>query len=120
MKTGYRVIIFYDGHCSVCNKEMDYYKKKDPLNKIHFLDITSEEFRSSSYSSHFDEMMKEMHALSSKGKMLRGMDAFYLLWQELDLQSFLRFLMGISLFKLFFHIGYFIFARGIRPFLKQK
>ena len=40
-----KIILLYDGACSLCDFEMDIYKKKDKLKLISFVDISEPQFR---------------------------------------------------------------------------
>lgn len=107
--------VFYEGKCSLCNKEMNYYKKKDKENKIQFIDISSSHFHSSFYGLDEKEVFKILHIQKKDGSVVLGVDAFLALWEELNIFPFFQFLCKNYVFKSFLKVGYFIFSRYVRP-----
>ena len=73
--------VIYDDKCSICNKEIKYYKSlgikntvwigihKDK-NKLDFSEVSKENY------------LKKMHVVDDNNDLKIGVDAFIVLWQK--------------------------------------
>ena len=112
-------IVFYDGLCVVCSKEIEHYKKLKGAEKFKFLDITEKNFNAMSYGVDPYKVHKVMHVRGLDGNLYTGPNAFRAIWKELPRYKFL-FSLTNNVFALFFmNIGYSCFVR-IRPYLPRK
>lgn len=72
--------IFIDGLCPLCAKEMEHLKALDGRGRIRLVDITTDEF----YKFHPEidavEAMSVLHAKSSNGDLLLGLDITHKAW----------------------------------------
>jgi len=76
----YQLIIFYDGYCPLCVKEMDALRRHDARQQIKLVDIQSEQMR------HYPNIDKTkagqiLHALTPNGELLLGLDVTYQAWK---------------------------------------
>lgn len=114
-----KLTIFYDGACHLCSKEIEHYKKIDSTHKILYLDIAKKSFNFSDYN--FDEkiLKKYFHVRDQNLKIHMGVDAFYLIWKELDTFKFFQSLYEFNPTQKIMKIFYYLFSQ-VRPFLPKK
>lgn len=73
--------VFYDGACSVCATEMAVYMRKEHGGRLQFVDASDPAFDPSPYGISLDEFMRQMHAIDRTGRVYRGVEAFWAIWQ---------------------------------------
>lgn len=114
--------IFYDGSCSVCAGEVEYYRRKDMKNRLLCIDISAPDFDPSRYNITLKEFMYELHAIDQRGTVYKGVESFWAIWQAFP-SSTLYGLLGTIIQLPGIHalarVGYQGFA-GIRPFLPKR
>lgn len=112
-KNSFPLLIFYDGSCSVCSKEIKHYKNKDQQNRLVLIDISEKSFEPAQYGRTLEDFMAVMHVRDGDGYFFTGVDAFPAIWRALPgkffrLFAFILMLPGIHFFV---SIGYALFAR---------
>jgi predicted DCC family thiol-disulfide oxidoreductase YuxK len=112
--------IYYDGLCPLCSREIDYYRTKSGAEKILWNDITAPNFDAQSEGLDPDEVHRSFHAKLPDGRVLRGVEAFVEIWKIIPSLSGLLKMSQIPGARPIMKIGYFIFARGIRPYLPRN
>ncbi|AUI87547.1 redox protein [Vibrio azureus] len=75
-----KLTIFYDGTCPLCVKEMQSLLRRDREKQIVTIDINSDDF------IHYPFIDRQqantiLHALTSQGELLLGLDAAHKAWQ---------------------------------------
>ncbi|AJI53288.1 hypothetical protein LA55_378 [Francisella philomiragia] len=77
--------VFYDGKCGLCSKEINHYKNIAPENIFEWIDITeiSEE---SLNKENLDTLscLKLFHVKDNEGNFHTGVDAFIIIWSQLN------------------------------------
>jgi predicted DCC family thiol-disulfide oxidoreductase YuxK len=114
--------IFYDGACSVCASEMDVYRNKGQDDRLLFIDISAPDFDPIPYGISLDEFMYELHAIDSKNRIYRGVEAFSAIWQAFSPLSLYGLLGAMVMFpgvNPMARLGYWTFAR-LRKFLPKN
>ncbi len=114
MATAFPLQIFYDGNCVVCSSEMDSYRKRNPENRLQFIDISSEEFDPEKFGKTKAEFMAQLHVRDDDGHYSTGIDAFMTIWQAYPSGSLYRLfssMIGMPGINLASRFGYRIFAR---------
>ncbi|MBK5276290.1 MAG: DUF393 domain-containing protein [Desulfuromonadales bacterium] len=81
--------IFYDGSCSVCANEVERYVRKDQDGRLILVDISAPEFDPAALGFTLAEFMYQMHAIDRNGRVFRGIDAFWAIWQAFPASTFL-------------------------------
>ncbi|MFY0678542.1 MAG: DUF393 domain-containing protein [Neptuniibacter sp.] len=76
-------IIFYDGGCPLCKKEISHYMGLDREGSIVWVDITEQGSILESHGISLPQAMAELHAVTDAGVVVKGVDAFLLIWQNL-------------------------------------
>ena len=114
--------IFYDGSCLVCSSEIEHYRRLNPGQRLHFVDIQADDFEPQRYEKSQAEFMGKMHLRDGQGRFYVGVDAFLLIWQAFPGDSPYRLLgavLGFPGINLFARFGYQVFAR-YRHLLPKK
>ncbi len=122
MAISFPLEIFYDGSCIVCSAEMQSYRKRNPQNRLKFIDISAEDFHPEQYGKSLDEFMLKMHVRDATGNFTTGVDAFVTIWQAFPTGSVCRLfsaLIGLPGINLLSRFGYSVFAR-YRHLLPKK
>lgn len=78
-------IVFYDHACVFCHNEMRQLKKRDHLQRLHLVDISSPGFEAKLWGINRDDAMQQLHVLSSTGEWLVGMAAIRHVYNEVGL-----------------------------------
>lgn len=115
--------IFYDGSCSVCAGEMAIYRRKNPENRLRFIDISDDRFDPRAYDKPLEDFMAKLHARDREGRWFEGVDAFVALWRAFPSPSGYRLLAAaVSLpgIKHVARVGYRLFARYRKHLPKSK
>jgi predicted DCC family thiol-disulfide oxidoreductase YuxK len=73
--------VFYDGSCSVCAAEVERYGRKDRDGRLVLVDISAPGFEPDPFGITLAEFMYQMHAIDRSGRVFRGVDAFWAIWQ---------------------------------------
>ncbi len=113
------LLVYFDGLCPLCSREINHYRKQEGSNKISFIDITDENFSAAEQGLDPVKVHQVMHVKTSNGDLRTGVDAFVAIWQVLPKFSWLAKLAQNRLVRPFLDIGYHTFA-AIRPFLPRK
>ena len=74
--------VLYDGSCPICSREINQYKKGDPLGEICWLDVSSPKFVAPLGQSK-EALMKRFHVVKPNGELISGAAAFVHLWEQL-------------------------------------
>ena len=78
------ITVFYDGKCGLCSKEINYYKKIAPPHLFDWQDITGSSEELTKAGITLKEGLKTLHAKDDDGKFHVGVEAFILIWKQLD------------------------------------
>ncbi len=114
--------IFFDGSCRVCSAEMDNYRRKNPRQRLQFVDISEENFRPDEYGKSLGDFMAELHVRDAHGNFTTGIDAFIAIWQAFPSGSVWRLAaatLGLPGVHPLSRAGYRVFAR-YRHLLPQR
>lgn len=84
--------LFYDGSCSVCASEVERYGRKDRDGRLILLDISAPGFDPAAFGITLAEFEYQMHAIDQSGRVFRGVEAFWAIWQAFPTST----LLGLS------------------------
>ena len=73
--------IYYDGGCSVCAAEIEHYGRQDRAGRLELIDISDPLFDPTPLGIPLVEFMYQIHAMDRRGRVYRGVDAFWAVWQ---------------------------------------
>ncbi len=114
MALAYPLEIFYDGSCLVCSAEIDVYRKRNPEDRLRFVDISAENFDALAYDKELSDFMARLYVRDAEGRFFSGVEAFRLIWQAYPSGSVYRLLsalIGLPGINFLARCGYRLFAR---------
>lgn len=114
--------VFYDGSCSVCASEIERYGRKDKNGRLILVDISAPGFDPAPLKITFTELMYQMHVIDRRGRVFRGVEAFWAIWQAFPTSNLLGLcgkLIMLPLVTPLARLCYRIFA-AIRGFLPKR
>lgn len=122
IKPEFPLKVFYDGSCYVCSTGMAVYMNKDHGGRLEFIDISDPDFDAGVYGITLDDFMYQMHAIDRTGRLYRGVEGFWAIWQAFPASSrygLLGRLVTLPGIDVIARIAYRIFAR-VRKYLPKK
>lgn len=122
IKPEFPIRVFYDGACSVCSSEVEHYLHQNHGGRLFALDISAPDFNPELYHNTLDEFMYELHVIDCNGRIFRGVDAFWAIWQafpDSKLYGVLCSVTSMPIVNTVARLMYKGFAR-IRPYLPKK
>lgn len=112
------LILYYDGLCPLCSREIAHFKRRVLHGEVSFLDITDPSFDAASHGVDPRRIHKVMHARRGE-KVLTGLDAFIALWEIVPGYGWLARLARLPVLYGILTLGYFVFAL-LRPLLPRR
>jgi predicted DCC family thiol-disulfide oxidoreductase YuxK len=77
------LVVFYDGACPLCKREIAHYQRMHGANRVEWVDITRDSARLSAHGLSFEQAMARFHVLQSDGTWHTGAYGFVALWKHL-------------------------------------
>jgi len=114
--------LFYDGSCSVCAMEVERYGRRDIAGRLVLTDISDPAFDPAPFGITMAEFMYQMHAIDRSGRVFRGVEAFWAIWQAFPSSTLLGLcgtVITLPLINPLARLGYRIFA-GLRGYLPKR
>ncbi len=85
-------MVFFDGGCPLCSREINHYRTLHAIKMIEWIDITLEPERLQAYGFTVADAMAEFHVLDTRDShVYKGIDGFLLLWNALPYYRYLSF-----------------------------
>ena len=113
------LIVYYDGLCHLCSREIDHYRRVPGSELIQFIDITAPQFSAEREGVDPVRVHKEMHVRRKDGSLAVGVDAFIAIWDALPRYSFAARIGKWKIPHLAMQAGYVVFA-NLRPYLPRR
>ncbi|WP_415895726.1 thiol-disulfide oxidoreductase DCC family protein [Neptuniibacter sp. PT34_22] len=76
-------IVFFDGGCPLCKKEINHYQRVDTDSSIEWVDIYLNPERLSDHNIELNAAMERLHSIHSDGTTITGVASFLLIWENL-------------------------------------
>ena len=114
--------VFYDGSCSVCATEVERYGRKDRDGCLILVDISDPAFDAGFFGISLADFMYQLHAIDRSGRVFRGVEAFWAIWQAFPASTLLGLcgtMISVPLVNPLARLCYRIFA-GIRGYLPKR
>lgn len=114
--------VFYDGSCTVCATEIERYWRVDQGARLIPVDISLHDFDPAPFGITLADFMFQMHAIDRSGRVFRGVEAFWAIWQAFPSSTLLGLcgtLISLPLVNPLARICYRIFA-GLRGYLPKR
>jgi len=99
-----RPVVFYDGACPLCSREIAHYRRIDRAQRLRWVDAATEAKILAAHGLDLERAMAELHVLDGNGSWHRGVDAFLVIWSRLPAYRWLARL--ISILRLRAPLGY--------------
>ena len=90
-----RPMVFYDGGCPLCRREISHYRRMDIAERLYWVDALNEPETLAEHGLSLERAMAELHVLDTAGRWQRGVDAFLVIWQLLPAYRWLAKLVTI-------------------------
>ena len=114
--------VFFDGSCSVCTSEIDYYLRQENDGKLIAVDISAPDFDPEPYHISRDEFMHELHVIDQDGNVYRGTEAFQailMMFPPLSVYRLMGGVIGLPMVRPVAKLLYKGFA-AVRPYLPKR
>ena len=83
-KSGDMITVFYDGQCGLCRREIEYYQRIAPSGLFDWVDIAGNAVPLAPFGISESAALRQLHARDATGQWHIGVDAFLLIWRQLD------------------------------------
>jgi predicted DCC family thiol-disulfide oxidoreductase YuxK len=110
--------ILVDGNCIVCDFEVAHYKRKAP-EQFDIVDISAPEFNAAQYGLDPNDVNKNLHVLTAKGEVKKGVEAFAQIWSQIPSYSWAAKAIKWPVVYQSALVGYEVFT-FVRPLLPKK
>ncbi|WP_018864148.1 MULTISPECIES: thiol-disulfide oxidoreductase DCC family protein [Thioalkalivibrio] len=80
---GRRPIVFFDGGCPLCRREIGHYQRLDKVGHVDWQDIHADAAPLRSWRIDWGAAMRRMHVVDTQGQIHTGAWAFVVVWQHL-------------------------------------
>jgi len=97
-------VMFFDGGCPLCQREVAHYRALDRRNRVSWIDISRETPVLEEQGIGRDAAMKRLHALDERGRVVSGAAAFVAVWRQLPVYR---------------HLAWLVERGGLVPFLDR-
>lgn len=121
-KPNFPLRIYYDGSCSVCAGGVERYGRRDHEGRLILVDISAPDFDPAPLGISLEEFMYQMHVIDQGGRVYRGVEAFWAIWQAFPASTLLGLcgaLITLPLVNPVARLCYRAFA-GIRGYLPKR
>jgi len=81
--TSAQTTMFFDGACSLCQREVAHYRRLDNQDNINWVDISTSPDELNEHGIDYNTAMSRLHVLDKHGRMHSGVEAFLTLWSAL-------------------------------------
>jgi len=108
--------VYFNNSCKICKAEIDMYKK-EKIEEIDWIDITDNKQATKETSKSDKELLRRLHVIENE-KVIRGAEAFLLLWKKIPKYKFLYNFFKLPIIFNLFSYGYEIVAFFL--YLKNK
>ena len=104
-------IIFYDGSCGLCKREIAHYQKLDKQHSIEWVDIVASQDRLKNLNIEFLDAMEVLHGVNEQGELVKGVANFMIIWNKLPQYRWLAWVIQILRLQPLLQWGYLHFAK---------
>lgn len=106
-----RPVLFYDGGCPLCRREIAHYRRLDRAGRVDWVDLYAQPDLAERYGVSWGAAMQRIHLLEPDGRVVTGAHAFAALWRRLPGYRWLARLVSLPGALALLDRGYAIFAR---------
>lgn len=106
-----RPILFFDGGCPLCRREISHYQKIDKKQRVEWIDIHADPEALAPYGIDWTDAMQRIHLIDSQQQLKTGAYAFVALWKKLPFYHYLSIICRTPGLIPLMDYGYTHFAR---------
>ena len=93
------MIVFFDGQCSLCTKEVTRWRRAAFREPVEWFDITGKEAELVELGIDPEQALLTLHTRTADGRIRTGIDSYILLLSQLPRWRWLGVLMGLPVIK---------------------
>lgn len=86
MDTKPEFTVIYDSQCPICGREIAWLRSRNSQGKLFFQDIHAEAFRPEALELTKADLLGEIHGICADGRLIKGIDVFYLAYSLVGLR----------------------------------
>lgn len=83
MTEAQRFIVYYDGGCPLCSREIGFYQRQPGADNIEWVNLVTADPGALGDDLDFDAAMARFHVRRPDGRLVSGALGFALMWQQL-------------------------------------
>jgi len=117
--SAHRMDVFYDGGCSICDREAQMWRRLDRRQRLRLIDIASPDFDAADHGLNAAAVQEFMHAKTPDGGVFVGVDALRWVWRELPGFNALAHLSSLPGIDRLVRAAYRAFARNRYRFARR-
>ena len=102
--------VFYDGKCSLCSNEINYYRRIAPSGIFDWQDITLLNSNFIKTGIKTSDALKMLHVIDNKNILHIGVDAFIVIWNNLSYWRIIARVVSMPIIRQIANITYRLFA----------
>lgn len=106
-----RLVVFFDGGCGLCGREIAHYRRLDKAGRIHWVDITRDTDILAGHGLEPAAAMAVFHVKDARGTLHRGVGGFLEMWRHLPYYRGLAWLVRRLRLEPLLSRAYRVFAR---------
>lgn len=110
-------VVFYDGKCPLCRREIEHYRRLRGAEQLIWIDITRDDAVLASHGLQRETAMARLHVLDTAGQWRTGAWGFVELWSHLPAYRWLARI--LSMFRLVPALDW-LYTRFARWRLQQR
>jgi len=93
-----RPVVFYDGGCPLCRREIAHYRRLDRHGAVEWVDLLAEPQRLRQAGLDTRAAMARLHVIDVDGRLISGVAGFVAIWRRLPYYRHLaRVVTGLGL-----------------------
>ena len=104
------ISVYFDGKCSLCKREISYYKTIAPVNTFLWKDIASDPSYLQEINVSQSAALKRLHVLDHEKTLIIGFDAFIVIWSQIKLWKLVALIASLPIIILILKQSYNWFA----------
>ena len=89
------ISVFYDDKCSLCSREINFYKKIAPKAPLIWLGISTSSIELNNAKVKRIDALMFLHSRDNDGMFHIGVDAFILIWRNLPYFKYINYFISL-------------------------
>jgi len=112
-----KLTVYYDGACPVCSREISFYRQCSGAEALTWVDASQSVQREVAPGLTKDAALSRFHVATETGELIKGGEAFALLWTAIPRFRMLGRVFGLWPLRSALNLVYDLFLK-LRPWLK--